>query len=250
MNSRMNIGNSAPETPQKPVSIGAGPTPGPSPAQVTTISGPQASVAQPQHTNSMVQSGGSGAGQMQMRPALVNNHGNISGKPGPAVLEAVKKVQEEAQRQSNQQSPGPTRFVNPAQLNQGGPNMGQSQMGATGAPQMNSGPMGSQMVSVGGTMGGAPQQQGPMMGQVPNSGQWVGQQQRFSNSGPMVGQPGQPGMQQGPRMGVPQMPQQGQGGQQPKPTKQSLDQLLLALKSPNSEEQVRKDVNSHIFIPQ
>merc|ERR1719242_2351227 len=36
------------------------------------------------------------------------------------------------------------------------------------------------------------------------------------------------------RMGAPQMQQ---GGQQPKPTKQSLDQLLLALKSPNSEEQ-------------
>merc|ERR1719412_1453856 len=68
-----------------------------------------------------------------------------------------------------------------------------------------------------------------------NQGNWTNQSRFSSPTGHMSNQQGQPGMPA--RMGTPQMQQPGQGGQQPKPTRQSLDQLLLALKSPNSEEQ-------------
>ena len=80
------------------------------------------------------------------------------------------------------------------------------------------------------------QQQGTIMVQQ-NQGNWTNQTRFPSQGTHIANQPGQPGMQT--RMGTPQMQQPGQGGQQPKPTRQSLDQLLLALKSPNSEEQVR-----------
>ena len=147
--------------------------------------------------------------------------------PSDAVLHAVKKVQEEAQRQSNQQqSPGQTRFVSPVQLNQGN-NMGQMVTGQ----QINSGTINNPM-----TQGNISVAQGTNTIMVQqNAGNWTNQS-RFSNPPGHINQSGQPGMQ--PRMGTPQMQQPGQGGQ-PKPTKQSLDQLLLALKSPNSEEQVR-----------
>merc|ERR1719273_2960498 len=101
-------------------------------AQSSAMAGPPASIMpQQQHTIQVTTNSGIsntiGPGT-QMRPVLMNNHpggSGMTGKPGAqsgpsdAVLHAVKKVQEEAQRQSNQQqSPGQTRFVSPVQLNQ------------------------------------------------------------------------------------------------------------------------------------
>ena len=250
MNSRMNIGNTGPEpAAQKPIGpIGgtqnSGGT-GSNSGQSTSMSGPPAIIMPPQHNNAIQVSTNAGGLNpigpgTQMRPVLMNSHpggSGMTGKPGPqpgqAVLDAVKKVQEEAQRQSNQQSPGQTRFVSPVQLNQGN-NMGQMVTGQ----QINSGTINNPMTP-GSTMNVA-QQQGPsaIIMQQSSQGQWA-QQTRFSSpGGHITNQQGQPGMQT--RMNAPQMQQPGQGGQQQKPTKQSLDQLLQALKSPNSEEQVRK----------
>merc|ERR1711994_130507 len=87
----------------------------------------------------------------------------------------------------------------------------------------------------GGTMNSVQQQGTNTIMVQQNQGNWS-QPPRFSgNQGHISNQQGQPGMSA--RMGTPQMQQPGQGGQQPRPTKQSLDQLLLALESPNSEEQ-------------
>ena len=182
----------------------------------------------------------------------MNNHpgGNgMTGKPGSqsgpsdAVLHAVKKVQEEAQRQSNQQSPGQTRFVTPVQMNQGN-NMGQMVSGQ----QINPAGTINSPLPQGGNMNTA-QQQGTntimVQGQGHGQGNWS-QPTRFSGpGGHITNQSPQPGMQT--RMGAPQMQPSGQGGQQPKPTRQSLDQLLLALKSPNSEEQVRLQLLIHVI---
>ena len=81
-------------------------------------------------------------------------------------------------------------------------------------------------------MNNAPQQGTNTIMVQQNQGNWS-QNPRFPQ-GHIANQQGQPGM---PRMGTPQM-QGGLGGEQQRPTKQSLDQLLLALKSPNTEEQV------------
>ena len=252
MNSRMNIGNTGPEPAQKPIgdpghtkfiggtqnSVAATSNQ----AQSSAMAGPPASIMPQQHTIQVTTNSGIsntiGPGT-QMRPVLMNNHpggSGMTGKPGAqsgpsdAVLHAVKKVQEEAQRQSNQQqSPGQTRFVTPVQINQGN-NMGQMVTGQ----QINSGTLNNAMTQ-GGNMN-VPQQQGTIMVQQ-NQGNWTNQSRFPSPGGHIATQPGQPGMQT--RMGNPQMQQPGQGGQQPKPTRQSLDQLLHALKSPNSDEQVR-----------
>merc|ERR1719412_842363 len=139
MNSRMNIGNTGPEPAQKPVGpIGgthnAGGTSS-NPGQSSAITAAAPSIIPQQTIQVSTNAGGLNAmgPGTQMRPVLMNNHPSstgMTGKPGPqsgpsdAVLHAVKKVQEEAQRQSNQQSPGQTRFVTPVQMNQGN-NMGQ-----------------------------------------------------------------------------------------------------------------------------
>ena len=248
MNSRMNIGSTGPELAQKPISdpghtkfiggtqnsVGASANQ----AQSSSMGGPPASIIPQQHTIQVsTNSGTLNTIGTQMRPVVMNNHqgtSGMTGKPGAqsgpsdAVLHAVKKVQEEAQRQSNQQqSPGQTRFVSPVQINQGN-NMGQMVTGQ----QINSGTINNPMTQ-GGNMNVA-QQQGTIMVQQ-NQGNWTNQSRFPSPGGHIATQPGQPGMQT--RMGNPQMQQPGQGGQ--KPTRQSLDQLLQALKSPNSEEQVR-----------
>lgn len=262
MNSRMNIGNSGPEPAQKPIGpIGGTPNSagaGASTVQSTSLGGPPSSVMPSQHSVQVSNSGGLNniGPNTQMRPVLMNNHpgGNgMTGKPGSqsgpsdAVLHAVKKVQEEAQRQSNQQSPGQTRFVTPVQMNQGN-NMGQMVSGQ----QINPAGTINSPLPQGGNMNTA-QQQGTntimVQGQGHGQGNWS-QPTRFSGpGGHITNQSPQPGMQT--RMGAPQMQPSGQGGQQPKPTRQSLDQLLLALKSPNSEEQVRLQLLIHVIcIPQ
>ena len=244
MNSRMNIGTTAPEPPQKPV-VPIGSTQSTSGTVSgqgsTSMGGPQASIMPNQHGNPIQVSTNTGGMKpigpvSQMRSVIMNNHPGGSGmkpgaQPNDAVLKAVQKVQEEAQRQSNQQSTGQTRFVSPVQLNQNN-NMGQMVTGQ----QINSGTISSPMAQ-GGTMNVTQQQGASAIMVQQNQGQWT-QQTRFSSpGGHITNQQGQPGMQ--PRMVTPQMQQAGQGGQQQKPTKQSLDQLLQALKSPNSEEQVR-----------
>ena len=246
MNSRMNIGNTGPSTAEKPMGpIGGGSSGGASanPVQTSSITGPPASIMPPQHTI-QASTNTSGLNTMgpstQMRPVLINSHpvgSGMTGKPGAqpgpsdAVLHAVKKVQEEAQRQSNQQSPGQTRFVSPVQMNQGN-NMGQMVSGQ----QMNTGTINNPM-NQGGNMNVAQQQGTNTIMVQQNQGNWTPQQSRFSNPGAHItNQPGQPGMQT--RMNTPQMQQPGQLGQQHKPTKQSLESLVQALKSPNSEEQV------------
>merc|ERR1719211_996431 len=166
----------------------------------------------------------------------MNTHGGGIGKPGPqpgpGVLDAVRKVQEEAQRQSNQQNQGTTRFAISKPINQNA-TMGPGQIGVSTGQQINSGTINNPMTQ-GSPMNVQQQGAGAIMGQ-PNPAQW-GQNSRFSSpTGHMTGQAGQQMIQQ--RMVTPQMQQAGQGGQQQKPTKQSLDQLLQALKSPNSEEQ-------------
>jgi len=158
------------------------------------------------------------------------NHMASSGKPGGSaqpnqnVLEAVKKVQEEAKQQSlpldqRGQVGGVVGRVGGVQ-NQ--PNMG----------IMNQQNMGQQM---GPNMG---QQQQQQMGQPGQ--QWTGNQMRPGN----MGQPMQPGMNQRmpgqigpphPNTGQPNMP--GQAGQGQRQTMQSLQQLIQALKSPQSHQQ-------------
>ena len=242
MNSRMNIGNTPPEPAQKPIGpIGGGQSTGgngSSSVQPTTA-GPSASGIAT-HNTIQVTPGSGGMGQVGpggMRPVM-NTHGGGIGKPGPqpgpGVLDAVRKVQEEAQRQSNQQNQGTTRFAISKPMNQNA-SMGPGQIGVSTGQQINSGTINNPMTQ--GSPMNVQQGAGAIMGQ-PNPAQW-GQNSRFSSpTGHMTGQAGQQMIQQ--RMVTPQMQQAGQGGQQQKPTKQSLDQLLQALKSPNSEEQVMK----------
>ena len=257
MNSRMNIGNTGPEPAQKPVGpIGgthnAGGTSS-NPGQSSAITAAAPSIIPQQTIQVSTNAGGINAmgPGTQMRPVLMNNHPSstgMTGKPGPqsgpsdAVLHAVKKVQEEAQRQSNQQSPGQTRFVSPVQINQGN-TMGQM---VTGQP-MNSGAINNQMNQGANMNTGQPQGANTIMVQQ-NQGNWTQQQPRFAGpGGHIANQSGQVGMQT--RMGAPQI--QGQGAQQQKPhksgvTQQSLDELLAALRSPNSEGQVSRLYNQHL----
>ena len=160
-------------------------------------------------------------GQQQMRPMMHQQGGKPGSQPAPGVLEAVKKVQEEAQRQSNQQG----------QFQKGAAG-GQMVGGAAGGMGMNQIPGGN----MGNNMGQQPQH---MMGQQPGN-QWGQQQpQRFA---PQMNRPQRMGGPMGP--GGPGGIQGGAGGGQPgqpggqKPSKQSLEQLIQALRSPASQEQV------------
>ncbi len=185
MNARMNqsSSNDSMHAPQKPVHTNKGPQPN----QMKPAS------AQPQMNHN--QGGKPGTG----------------GQPGPGVLEAVKKVQEEAQRQ--QQSFG----------------KGNPQVMSSVASSSASGMMGMQ-------------QQQPHMMQASNQQQWQQQQQQ---------QQQQPrfNMQQQQRMAMQPQGGQGQGGGgpqgaqgsgqggQPRPSMQSLQLLISALKSPNHNSQ-------------
>ena len=155
----------------------------------------------------------------QMKPVMPGVHGKpgTGAQPGPGVLEAVKKVQEEAQRQ--QQSFG------------------------KGNPQgvgMPGGPVASSANSTGMMIQQPQHQQGPMMQTGnPQQQQWQ-QQTRFNMPGPQ---------QQQQRMPMPQQQQQqgqagsqlgksgvGQkGGEQPDTTMQSL-QLFSTLHNSNSKQ--------------
>jgi len=162
------------------------------------------------------------------------NQINNSGKPGGSaqpnqnVLEAVKKVQEEAKLQSQPMDQrGPAGGV----VGRVGGVPNQSNMGI-----INQQNMGQQQ-----QMGMSQQQQMGQTGQ-----QWPANQMR-----PGMGQPMQPGMNQrmpgqiGPGMpggpphpnnaGQPNMP--GQAGGAQRQTMQSLQQLIQALKSPQSPQQ-------------
>merc|ERR1719211_570367 len=221
MNSRMNIGNTGPEPAQKPVGPigGTHNTGGTSsnPGQSSAITAAAPSIIPQQTIQVSTNAGGINAmgPGTQMRPVLMNNHPSstgMTGKPGPqsgpsdAVLHAVKKVQEEAQRQSNQQSPGQTRFVTPVQMNQGN-NMGQMVSGQQITP---SGTINNTLPQ-GGTMNSVQQQGTNTIMVQQNQGNWS-QPSRFSGPGcHITNQSPQPGMQA--RMGAPQMQQ---GGQQPK----------------------------------
>ena len=241
MNSRMNIGNSGPEPAQKPIGpMGGASNPagaGTNTVQSSNTLGGTPVSGMPSQHSVQVSSNSGGLNNLgpntQLRPVLMNHGGNsMTGKPGAqsgpsdAVLHAVKKVQEEAQRQSNQ-PPGQTRFVTPVQMNQGN-NMGQM----VGGQQINPSGAINNTLPQGTNMNNAPQQGTNTIMVQQNQGNWS-QNPRFPQ-GHIANQQGQPGM---PRMGTPQM-QGGLGGEQQRPTKQSLDQLLLALKSPNTEEQV------------
>lgn len=137
-----------------------------------------------------------------MNKPLMSGHGKpgTGSQPGPGVLEAVKKVQEEAHRQSNQAN----------SFGKGNP-QGMNQMQGGMNPTM-----------------GNPQMQGQMM---MNQGQWQQQQQpqpRF----PMQNQ--RPQMNQNPQ-GGPGVQVGAVGGTQR--TKQNLNQLLTVLKSPSTSHQ-------------
>ena len=116
----------------------------------------------------------------------------------------------------------------------------------TGQP-MNSGAINNQMNQGANMNTGQPQGANTIMVQQ-NQGNWTQQQPRFAGpGGHIANQSGQVGMQT--RMGAPQI--QGQGAQQQKPhksgvTQQSLDELLAALRSPNSEGQVSRLYNQHL----
>merc|ERR1719189_2796633 len=103
---------------------------------------------------------------------------------------------------------------------------------------MNSGAINNQMNQGANMNTGQPQGANTIMVQQ-NQGNWTQQQPRFAGpGGHIANQSGQVGMQT--RMGAPQI--QGQGAQQQNPhksgvTQQSLDELLAALRSPNSEGQ-------------
>ena len=150
--------------------------------------------------------------QQQMQPMM--NHVGKPGQqqqPGPGVQAALQKVQEEANRQSN--------------------NFGK------GSPQM-MGQMGQQGGQMQQAAGGSMQQMGPMMG-GPQQNQWgqQQQQQQQQQQRPRFQMP--PGMQQQQQRPMGPQGQQGQPGQGGvRPTMQlSLQQLIQALKSPQSKEQ-------------
>ena len=150
--------------------------------------------------------------QQQMQPTNkpMMNHAGKPGaqqqQPGPGVQAALQKVQEEANRQSNNFGKGSPQM------------MGQMQQG------------GQMQQAAGGSM-----QQMPMMG-GPQQNQWgQQQQQQQQQQRPRFQMP--PGMQQQQRpMGPQGQGPPGQGGV--RPTMQlSLQQLIQALKSPQSKEQ-------------
>ena len=146
-----------------------------------------------------------GMGAMAPQQPVMNKpimgHGKPGGgnQPGPGVLEAVKKVQEEANRQSSVNNFGKG---NPQMMGMQPGQMGQQQ----GMPQ----PMGQQMM---------------------NQNQW-GQQQQQPQRYPMQSPQARP---MGPQQG--QAPTQGASGGQRPAMQLSLQQLIQALKSPQSPQQ-------------
>ncbi|QQP38249.1 CREB binding protein, partial [Caligus rogercresseyi] len=204
--------------PQKPV-----------PTAVAATAAPVAVSAPPPIT-------GKGGGGAVPKHHIPGGKGGGTNQPAPGVLEAVKKVQEEAQRQSGGK-PVPGGF-------------GKGSGGGGGAQPMNQ--MGSLMGND--PQMGQQQQQMNMMGiqqpQQQMNHQWQAQQQQqqgvYRNrpclSLPQGGQQAQQqrpmgGQQQQQVMGGGNMANAGQQGQQQRPTKQSLQMLIQALKSPSSQQQ-------------
>jgi len=198
MNARMNQANNHDDTqPQKPVH----------PKMVTGP--PQQQQQQPQQQP-----------PQQMKPGMPGQqqHGNVACKPGqqpgPGVLEAVKKVQEEAERQQRPFGKGP---------------MGGA-MGPGNAPGAGpGGAQGNMMMS----------QQQSMMQSGNQQQQWQPQQPNQFNMPPGGQQQQRMPMQQGQQACGQQggQVQGGQGGNQTRPSMQSLQLLISALKSPNYNSQ-------------
>jgi E1A/CREB-binding protein len=201
------------QAPQNAESAAAAAAAPPAPVVSAPVSVPQLQMQQQQPSMSMQQQ------QQVVSKPMMNNHGPGQQQPGPGVLEAVKKVQEEANRQSGN-------------FGKGSPQM----MGGQQQSQQQGQQMVQQQVQMG-PMGGAAQS--PMAPQqMINQNQW-GQQQQQQNPNQQQRFPMPQGMQQqrpmGPQ-GGPQGQQQGGGG--PRPTMQlSLQQLIQALKSPTSRQQ-------------
>ena len=163
----------------------------------------------------LMQGGMQGVGKPggNMRPMMAGQGGKPGSHPNSGVQETVRKIQEEAQKQSNQQ-PGQPR-PQMVQMNSGAPN------------QMNS--MGNNVGNQG------MQQQQPQM-QMQNNWQQQQQQQRFPGQQMMRPQrmPGPGGMgpgAAGQQAGAAGQP--GAAGQSKQPSKQCVEQLLMALSKPD-----------------
>ena len=198
MNARMNMGNASSNNdsaPQKPMQVQQPVMQ----VQQQQPQQPQQQQQQQQMKNVMGGPPGGPGGALGGKPA---------GQPGPGVLEAVKKVQEEAARQQQPIGKG-----NPQVLTTTGGNTIMLQQQPGGQMMQNSGQQQQQQW----------QQQQPQRFNIP--------QQQQPTRMPMPGQPGQqqPGGQQA-------------GGSQPVPSRhrssrQSLQQLITALRSPSSTQQ-------------